>query len=147
MRARVLIVGAAIALLLSCVASADPAAPADPTTVGNPAAPADITDYLEPDALRSLAADLPDETYLVDVRTPGEYGDGHIPGAINIELSALADNPPTPEKGALIIVYCRSGSRSARAAQTLKDLGYTGVLDWGGIIRWPYETVSGPDPR
>ena len=48
-----------------------------------------------------------------------------------------------PDKNAIILIYCRSGRRSELAAVELVNLGYTNVYDFGGIIDWPYETVSG----
>jgi rhodanese-related sulfurtransferase len=48
-----------------------------------------------------------------------------------------------PDKGSRIIVYCRSGMRSAGTARALVKLGYTRVFDLGGIMHWPYETVRG----
>jgi rhodanese-related sulfurtransferase len=83
---------------------------------------------------------------LVDVRTEEEYIEAHIEGAILIpdyDIEALAETA-LPDKGATIIVYCRSGRRSASAAEILAGLGYNRVYDLGGIIDWPYETVSGP---
>jgi phage shock protein E len=75
--------------------------------------------------------------YLLDVRTPGEFGGGHIEGAVNIpvaELSArLAELPP---KETPIVVYCRSGQRSGRAAKILQSAGHTQVHDLGGMSRW-----------
>lgn len=47
-----------------------------------------------------------------------------------------------PNKEAVLIVYCRSGRRSKAAAEKLIDLGYENVYDMGGIIDWPYDTVS-----
>ena len=78
-------------------------------------------------------------TYLlVDVRTPGEYKDGYIPSAVNIPLQQIAESPPRVDKESLVIVYCRSGNRSAQAAGLLKEMGYTNIVDFGGINRWPY---------
>ena len=81
---------------------------------------------------------------VLDVRTPEEFSQGHIPGAILIpdyELAKRAEKE-LPDKNALILVYCRSGSRSRQAANTLLKLGYTNVKDFGGIIDWPFETVT-----
>ena len=47
-----------------------------------------------------------------------------------------------PDKDALILVYCRSGRRSKNAAETLAELGYTNIREFGGILDWPYETVT-----
>ena len=82
---------------------------------------------------------------LVDVRTQSEYEQERIEGAILIpdtEIAARAEQE-IADKSALIFVYCRSGVRSNRAAQILAGLGYSKVYDMGGILYWPYETVSG----
>lgn len=87
-----------------------------------------------------------DPYILLDVRTAEEFEDAHIDGAILIPDDEIASRAEAelPDKDALILVYCRSGRRSAGAAKALIGLGYTNVLDFGGIIDWPYETVSGP---
>ena len=85
---------------------------------------------------------------LLDVRTQEEYDGGSIPGAILLpydEIRARAATDLPADKDALIIVYCRSGRRSAIAAGELLSLGYTNVHDLGGINSWPYETVSTPE--
>jgi len=81
---------------------------------------------------------------LVDVRTEDEFKAGHIAGAKRIPDTEIKDRAATelPDKGARILVYCRSGVRSAGAAHTLVDLGYTNVYDMGGIINWSYGTVT-----
>lgn len=80
-----------------------------------------------------------DSVQLLDVRTPGEYADGHIPGAINInvqsdDFSELAVNELS--KDSTVLVYCRSGRRSLTAAAVLTELGYKVVNLKGGIIEW-----------
>jgi phage shock protein E len=82
---------------------------------------------------------------ILDVRTLDEFSDKHIPGAICIpnETIGIEDIPELPDKDQLIMVYCRSGNRSKQAAQKLTALGYTNVVEFGGIISWPGETVSG----
>ena len=86
----------------------------------------------------------PQPVLLLDVRTQTEYGQGHIEGAVLIPNTELSRRAPAelPNKDALIILYCRSGNRSATAARELADLGYTRVYDLGGIIDWPYDIVS-----
>lgn len=106
----------------------------------------DLEAYLDPDRLLELIHDPPEDFYLVDVRTEREYRSGHIPGAILIPYREIGVNPPTEDRDALIIVYCRTGGRSASADDALRDAGFTRVLDWGGIIDWPHETVSGSSP-
>ena len=74
---------------------------------------------------------------LVDVRSPGEFASGHLPGAVNIPVGELASR--TGEVGAKdrpVVLYCRSGARSASAAGLLKRAGYTNVHDLGPISRW-----------
>jgi rhodanese-related sulfurtransferase len=73
---------------------------------------------------------------LVDVRTLAEFSDGYIPGAINISLQELPQKLSCIPTDKPVIVYCRSGNRSAFAANILKQAGYTEVYDLGGIIDW-----------
>lgn len=82
--------------------------------------------------------------FLVDVRTAKEYAEGYIPGAILLPLDELSKKAETvlPDKDSTIIVYCRSGRRSANALRELKEMGYGNVYDLGGIQSWPYETVK-----
>ncbi|WP_312636277.1 rhodanese-like domain-containing protein [Oscillibacter sp.] len=82
---------------------------------------------------------------VVDVRTAGEYAEGHIPGAILLPNEEIGAEPPAqlPVLDAEILIYCRSGNRSAQAATKLSDMGYTNLSDFGGIIDWPYETENG----
>ena len=82
---------------------------------------------------------------ILDVRTPEEFADKHIPGAINIpnETIGTAEIPELPNKDQLILVYCRSGNRSKQASQKLVALGYTNIVEFGGINDWPGETVTG----
>ena len=81
---------------------------------------------------------------ILDVRTPEEYNEGHIPDAMllpDYNISQLAPQQ-LPDKDQLILVYCRSGNRSKTAAAALAELGYTGIYEFGGINTWPYETES-----
>ena len=82
---------------------------------------------------------------LLDVRTQAEYKEAHIPGAICIpnETIGTEEIPELPDKDQLILVYCRSGNRSKQASEKLAQLGYTNVVEFGGINSWTGETVSG----
>lgn len=84
---------------------------------------------------------------ILDVRTHEEFNDKHIPGAICIpnETIGTEDIPELPDKDRLIMVYCRSGNRSKQASKKLAALGYTNIVEFGGIIDWPGETVSGAE--
>ena len=72
---------------------------------------------------------------ILDVRTPEEYAEKHIPGAINIpnETIGAAEIPELPDKDQLILVYCRSGNRSKQAPEKLAAMGYTNIVEIGGI--------------
>ena len=78
---------------------------------------------------------------ILDVRTREEYDQGHIPGAIVISHEKVAHKAEETltDKDQLILVYCRSGRRSKIAAEALVELGYTNILEFGGILDWPYE--------
>ena len=82
---------------------------------------------------------------ILDVRTAQEYSEKHIPGAINIANESIGteDIPELPDKDQLILVYCRSGNRSKQASEKLVKLGYTNIVEIGGINSWPGETVAG----
>lgn len=94
------------------------------------------TDLRDPAGLARMIAEAPGEFRLIDVRTPGEFSQGHIPTAENIDYRLIAERMADGERDQLIVVYCRSGNRSARAARTLASMGYTNVVDFGGINRW-----------
>ena len=81
---------------------------------------------------------------LLDVRTEEEFAAEHIEGALLIPDDEIAERATAelPDKNATIIVYCRSGGRSQKAAEALAQLGYTKVYDMGGILDWPFETVK-----
>ena len=108
-------------------------------------AQADVNDE-EPSRLAELIAGKGVPYILVDVRTPAEYASGHIPTAVNIPTTEIAARPPTDDTAALIIVYCRSGARSAAARQTLEKLGYSNVIDFGSVSRWRESLVEGDRP-
>lgn len=81
---------------------------------------------------------------VLDVRTQEEYDEGHIEGAVRMAMEEFDAKSAEvlPDKDALILVYCRSGNRSATASKILIEMGYTNVMDFGGIIDWPYDVVK-----
>ncbi|HQQ40044.1 MAG TPA: rhodanese-like domain-containing protein [Clostridia bacterium] len=90
--------------------------------------------------------DSGDELILLDVRTQDEFNAGHIAGAMLLPNETITETEQPdilPDLNAEILIYCRSGNRSAQAAKKLVAQGYTNVYDFGGIIDWPYETVTG----
>lgn len=98
----------------------------------------DYSAYTEPAKLQELIESGEISYLLVDVRTPMEFMDGYIPTAVNIPLDTIGANPPDVPKESLVILYCRSGNRSGQADRILKDLGYEGIVDFGGISKWSY---------
>ena len=80
---------------------------------------------------------------ILDVRTVAEYESGHIPGAICVPNETIGTEkiPELPDKDQLILVYCRSGNRSKQASEKLVKLGYTNIVEFGGINSWPGEIV------
>ena len=81
---------------------------------------------------------------ILDVRRPDEYAAGHIPNAINVpnESIGTAEISELPDKNQLIMVYCRSGRRSKEASEKLVKLGYTNIVEFGGILDWKGEIVT-----
>lgn len=81
---------------------------------------------------------------IVDVRRPEEFAQGHIPGAVNIPNEDIGDEMPEalPDLEQRILIYCRSGNRSAAAAKKLVDIGYEDIYDFGGIIDWTGDVVT-----
>ena len=81
---------------------------------------------------------------ILDVRRPDEFAAGHIPNAINVanETIGTAEIPELPDKDQLIMVYCRSGRRSKEASEKLVKLGYTNIVEFGGILDWKGEIVT-----
>jgi len=78
---------------------------------------------------------------IVDVREQYEYDAGHIKDAVLVPLGSIREKAPEllPDRSEVLLLYCRSGRRSAEAARMLLDMGYENIYDFGGIIDWPYE--------
>lgn len=80
-----------------------------------------------------------DGARLVDVRTPGEFGSGHIHGAMNVPLQALANRiAELGDRSQPVVVYCRSGARSSSAKKVLEKAGFEKVFDLGAMSRWSH---------
>ena len=81
---------------------------------------------------------------ILDVRRADEFAAGHIPGAINVANESIGTDeiPELPDKDQLIMVYCRSGRRSKEASEKLVKLGYTNIVEFGGILDWKGEIVT-----
>ena len=74
---------------------------------------------------------------LIDVRSPAEFQEGHLPGAVNIPVATLPDrlNEVGPKEGTAVL-YCRSGFRSGRAAALLRASGFSDVRNLGPMRAW-----------
>ena len=83
------------------------------------------------------------EYIILDVRRPDEFAAGHIPNAINVpnESIGTTEIPELPNKEQMILVYCRSGRRSKEASEKLVKLGYSNILEFGGILDWKGEII------
>lgn len=110
------------------------------------AAPVQESSYRQVTTEEAIALMEKESGYIIlDVRTVQEYSEKHIPKAVNIPNESIGTEeiPALPDKNQLILVYCRSGNRSKQASEKLAALGYTNVVEFGGINSWPGETVSG----
>ena len=78
-------------------------------------------------------------------RRTDEFEEGHIPGAVNIpnETIGTEEIEQLPDKNKTIYVYCQSGNRSKQASKKLAELGYTNVVEFGGIIDYSGEIEKG----
>lgn len=85
-----------------------------------------------------------DDYVILDVRTPEEYAENHIKGAINVPNESIGDDAiaELPDKKQQIFVYCRSGDRSKQASEKLAALGYGNIVEFGGIRDWDGATES-----
>lgn len=74
---------------------------------------------------------------VVDVRNPGEFNSGHVPGALNVPLGSLSAEVPKrfPDKNQVLLLHCLSGARSGIARQQLKHLGYANAFNLGSYSR------------
>ncbi|MCI9469413.1 MAG: rhodanese-like domain-containing protein [Oscillospiraceae bacterium] len=77
------------------------------------------------------------DAVLLDVRTPQEYQDGHIPGSVNAPLQTLGSEDSLPaDRDTPLFVYCHSGARSSQAVSLLTRMGYTNAKNIGGIAAY-----------
>ena len=135
--------------------SSEPAGSEDMTMNANKADSANMDgDVGTNDAYKKITADEAQSMMesgsptIVDVRTPQEYTEGHVPGAINIPVESIGTEQPAEltDPDAELIVYCRTGVRSKQASDKLVSLGYQHVNDMGGIVDWTGDIVTGDQP-
>ena len=123
-----------LALLVPALVACGSEAPGD-----NASAPAGESGVVRMSAVEFEDAVTGPDVVVLDVRTPAEYAEGHLPGAVNLDVSdpgfveALAEL----DQDATYAVYCRTGSRSLAAAETMREAGFDDVFDLeGGIVAW-----------
>lgn len=88
------------------------------------------------DQSAEVATALAAGAVVVDVRTPAEFAQGHVPGAVNLPVDVVGDRAGELPQDRIVVVYCASGGRSARAATTLRRLGRT-VVDARTMASFP----------
>lgn len=99
--------------------------------------------FVSVDAERFAREIAKPKVQLVDVRTAEEYAEGHIPDAVNIDVSSpdFVEKVSSLDKKRVVALYCRSGRRSKRAAEQIANLGFKVVELDGGIISWQGEKI------
>ena len=143
----------AVLICSAILAACSPAAPREAmasTQSPSPSPAEEPADETSEEAYHKITAEeakqMMDEgnATVVDVRTAEEYAAGHIPGSILVPVEAICDTKPVelPDTEAVLLVHCRTSIRSKRASDQLVELGYKHVYDFGGIVDWPYETVT-----
>jgi phage shock protein E len=90
--------------------------------------------FVSADTARQL---LQQGALVVDVRSPGEFNSGHLPGALNIPLGNLGEELPrrVPDKSQVLLLHCLSGTRSAMAKGQARQMGYSNVFNLGSYGR------------
>lgn len=107
-----------------------------------------VNNYRQVSAEEAAAIIAEETDYIIlDVRTQAEYAQAHIPGAVCVPNETIGSEeiPELSDKDQLILVYCRSGNRSRQASEKLVKLGYTNIVEFGGINSWTGKTVSGSE--
>jgi phage shock protein E len=129
-----------LALLAGACSDGSLAQPAEAVEVGDGAGAAAEAPGVRVQPAVEAAARLDDAAALVlDVRTPAEFTDGHLPGAVNIDVQAadFRDQVAALDPEQPVLLYCRSGNRSVAAREVLAELGFADVIDvQGGILAW-----------
>lgn len=102
---------------------------------GEPTVSAATATPMTQDQLLDHQSNHPDHLFVLDVRTPQEYAEGHVPGAVNVPHDQLASRLAEVPKDKDVVLYCRSGRRAGLAADVLKANGYTRVSHLEGDMQ------------
>ena len=98
--------------------------------------------YLPPEQLKGLVDNPDDSIWIVDVRPSSAYQKGHIPTAKSFPSSEILSRLDEIPKDKYLIMYCETGGRAQRVIKKLEKQGYTRLMNWGGMSRWPYERAK-----
>jgi rhodanese-related sulfurtransferase len=98
--------------------------------------------YLPPEQLKVLADNPDDFIWIVDVRPSSAYQKGYIPTAKSFPSSEILSRLDEIPKDQYLIVYCETGGRAQNVIKKLEKRGYTRLMNWGGIARWPYDRAK-----
>ena len=104
-----------------------------------------LKQYLPPEKLQALVANPDNTIWIIDVRPASAYQKGHIPTARSFPSSEIFSRLGEIPKDKYLIMYCETGGRAQGVIKKLQKKGYTRLMNWGGISRWPYEQVHGSD--
>lgn len=132
---------AGLAVLTAC-GSDEPAADADSDTAATAAPAVEVAagfSTISADDAAAVLADAPDDLVILDVRTPEEYAEGHLDGAVLVDFydADFADQLAELDPDVPYLVYCRSGNRSGQTLPLMEQLGFGSASDIdGGILAW-----------
>lgn len=104
-----------------------------------------LKQYLPPEKLQALIANPDDSIWIIDVRPAPAYQKGHIPTARSFPSSEISSRLGEIPQDNYLIIYCETGGRAQGVIKKLEKEGYTRLMNWGGISRWPYELVQGAE--
>jgi rhodanese-related sulfurtransferase len=136
---------AGVSLLLASCGSDEPASDSAATaTAADAAVEADVADIagistISVDQAAAIVDNPPDDLVVLDVRTPEEFAEGHLDGAVLVDFYAtdFVDQLAALDTDVPYLVYCRSGNRSGETLGVMEQLGFSSVVDVdGGIVAW-----------
>lgn len=106
---------------------------------GDSSADTATIETISPAEASGLLEDPPADLVVLDVRTPAEFAEGHLPDAVNLDIQAagFADDLAALDREVPYLLYCRTDNRSGRAREMMRDLGFAEVYEIdGGIVAW-----------
>jgi phage shock protein E len=101
-----------------------------------------LEQYLPPEQLKELVKNPDDSIWIMDVRPSSAYHKGHIPIAKSFPSSEIISRLDEIPQDQYLIIYCETGGRAQGVIKKLEKKGYTRLMNWGGISRWPYDRVE-----